>query len=168
VRDRAILEVLYGSGLRVSELCGLDIDDVDLDLMRLLVTGKGRKQRQIPMSEPAVAAVRAYLSDARRSFLVKAAVASDSHALFLNSRGARLGPRSVRSLISKYVRAEGGTPVNPHALRHSFATHLLDGGADLRSVQELLGHASLATTQIYTHVSPERLRAVYDRAHPRA
>ncbi|MGH2757814.1 MAG: tyrosine recombinase XerC [Actinomycetota bacterium] len=165
VRDRAILEVLYGSGLRVSELCGLDIDDLDLRSGTLLVTGKGRKQRRLPMSDPARRALRAYISEARNALLKEHDVGG---ALFLNRRGKRIGPRSVRALITKYLAAEGASPASPHALRHSFATHLLDGGADLRAVQELLGHESLATTQIYTHVSTERLKAVYEKSHPRA
>lgn len=167
-RDRAVLELLYGSGLRVSELCGLDVDDVDLSRGRLRVTGKGRKRRQVPMSEPAVRAVDAYVGGGRREQMRPTGSVDARHALFLNSRGGRLGPRSVRSMLARYLSAEGAAPVGPHALRHSFATHLLDGGADLRVVQELLGHASLATTQIYTHVSKERLKAVYEQSHPRA
>lgn len=168
IRDRAILELLYGSGLRVSELCGLDVSDTDLNQRALTVTGKGRKQRRIPMSEPARAALVIYIDDARPSFLAGKENPPEPFALFLNQRGGRLRPRSVRAMLSKYLRAEGAVPVSPHALRHSFATHLLDGGADLRSVQELLGHESLATTQIYTHVSTERLRRVYEQSHPRA
>lgn len=167
-RDRAIIELLYGSGLRVAELCSLDVDDVDVGAARLRVTGKGRKQRQVPMSEPACRAVETYVTDGRAALLRPATPADARHALFLNARGGRLGPRSVRSMLARYLSAEGAAPVGPHALRHSFATHLLDGGADLRVVQELLGHASLATSQIYTHVSTERLRAVYERSHPRA
>lgn len=167
-RDRAALEILYGSGVRVAELCGLDVDDVDVGAARLRVTGKGRKERQVPMSEPACGAVEAYVEDGRRELLRPSTPADARHALFLNSRGGRLGPRSVRSMLERYLSAEGAAPVGPHALRHSFATHLLDGGADLRVVQELLGHASLATSQIYTHVSTERLKAVYERSHPRA
>lgn len=167
-RDRAVLELLYGSGLRVAELCGLDVDDVDAGAARVRVTGKGRKQRQVPMSEPACRAVETYRSDGRRELVKPGSPADARHALFLNSRGGRLGPRSVRSMLERYLSAEGAAPVGPHALRHSFATHLLDGGADLRVVQELLGHASLATSQIYTHVSTERLKAVYERSHPRA
>jgi integrase/recombinase XerC len=167
IRDRAILELLYGSGLRVSELCGLDVSDADLKQRALTVTGKGRKQRKVPMGEPARAALGIYIDDARPSFLAKENP-PEPFALFLNRRAGRLRPRSVRAMLSKYLRAEGAVPVSPHALRHSFATHLLDGGADLRSVQELLGHESLATTQIYTHVSTERLRRVYEQSHPRA
>lgn len=167
-RDRAILELLYGSGLRVAELCGLDVDDVDVRGARVRVMGKGRKQRQVPLSEPACRAVETYVADGRGDLVRPGTPPDARHALFLNSRGGRLGPRSVRSMLNKYLSAEGAAPVGPHALRHSFATHLLDGGADLRVVQELLGHASLATSQIYTHVSTERLKAVYERSHPRA
>jgi integrase/recombinase XerC len=167
-RDRAILELLYGSGLRVGELCGLDLEDLDLRQRAVRVTGKGDKERRVPIGEPAHRALRLYLSQARSSFLESRELVSESHVLFLNSRGRRLSPRSVRALLAKYLAGEGRAPVNPHALRHSFATHLLDGGADLRAVQELLGHESLATTQIYTHVSTDRLRAVYEQSHPRA
>jgi integrase/recombinase XerC len=167
VRDRAILELLYGSGLRVSEVCGLDVDDVDLRARAVRVLGKGRKERRVPVSEPARVAVRRYVSEGRRK-LMERGTETDSAALFLNKRGRRMGPRSVRTMLERYLRAEGQAPIGPHALRHSFATHLLDGGADLRAVQELLGHESLATTQIYTHVSTERLRAVYEQSHPRA
>jgi integrase/recombinase XerC len=165
LRDRAVLELLYASGLRVSELCGLDVDDVDLRAGVVQVTGKGRKQRRIPFGQPANDAIRRYVSDARLALMDGR---NSTPALFLNGRGRRLGPRSVRAMITKYLRSEGGTPISPHTLRHSFATHLLDGGADLRAVQELLGHESLSTTQIYTHVSTERLRAVYEQSHPRA
>jgi integrase/recombinase XerC len=168
LRDRAVIELLYGSGLRVSELCGLDVDDVDLKVNRVVVTGKGRKQRSIPLGEPAAEALLGYVKGARAHFMEKTPQAPASEALFLNARGGRLGPRSVRAILAKYSSGDPGPPMNPHALRHSFATHLLDGGADLRVVQELLGHESLATTQIYTHVSSERLRAVYDQSHPRA
>lgn len=168
IRDRAILELLYGSGLRVSELCSLDLDDIDCTGHTLVVMGKGRKERKLPMSEPAATAVHAYLSEARPWFREGHDVGGASQALFLNRRGGRIGPRSVRALMTRYLVAEGSRPASPHALRHSFATHLLDNGADLRSVQELLGHANLSTTQIYTHVSTERLRAVYEQSHPRA
>lgn len=164
LRDRAILELLYGSGLRVSELCALDVDDIDLRAHSLLVTGKGRKQRRVPISEPARAALSTYISRAR----VELSGDGAGGALFLNKRGTRIGPRSVSALMDRYLAAEGAPHASPHALRHSFATHLLDGGADIRAVQELLGHESLSTTQIYTHVSTERLKAVYEQSHPRA
>jgi integrase/recombinase XerC len=167
-RDRAVFELLYGSGLRVAELCGLDLDDVDLRRQILRVTGKGRKERIVPVSTPAAEAVRTYLGGGRPKLLERSSAPPEPGALFLNLRGARLKPRSVRAALDRYLRAGGKRPVSPHALRHSFATHLLDGGADLRAVQELLGHESLATTQIYTHISTERLRAVYDQSHPRA
>jgi len=182
IRDRAVLEVLYGSGLRVAELCGLDVDDMDLTENHVTVMGKGRKERRVPVSDPAARALRSYLQ-VRPALLERATGTKgqikgrtrgqtdgmgDRHALFLNVRGNRLGPRSVRRILDKYVNAEGARHVNPHALRHSFATHLLDNGADLRTVQELLGHESLATTQIYTHISTERLRIVYEQSHPRA
>jgi site-specific recombinase XerD len=165
-RDDAVLELLYGSGLRVSELCGLDVDDLDLDRRRVEVWGKGAKQRLVPLSDPAVGALSAWLGGARDSFLARHGRpgASDAAALFANLRGRRLGPRDVRRILD----ARSPVPTHPHALRHSFATHLLDGGADLRVVQELLGHSDVATTQIYTHVSRERLRRVYDSSHPRA
>lgn len=160
-RDQAVLELLYGSGLRVAELCGLRPDDLDLARGLVRVWGKGSKQRQVPMSEPAVDAVRDWLERSRAHLLT-----SDSppDAVFLNRRGRRLTPRDVRRLLDHRAVA----PTHPHALRHTFATHLLDGGADLRAVQELLGHADLATTQLYTHVSKERLRTVLDATHPRA
>ena len=159
-RDTAVLELLYGSGLRVAELCGLDRPDVALQRRFVTVWGKGSKRRQVPISVPAAAAVAAWLTV--RPVLLDTALAGE--ALFLNRRGHRLGPRDVRRLIDRRAPA----PTHPHALRHSYATHLLDGGADLRAVQELLGHSDLATTQVYTHVSKERLRAVYDQTHPRA
>ena len=168
IRDRAILELLYGSGLRVAELCALDVDDLDLRRGAVIVTGKGRKQRQVPIGDTAAAALRAYLGEVRASFMQQQDKQSDSAALFLNSRGRRLGQRSVRSSLQRYAAADGLPHVSPHSLRHSFATHLLDGGADLRAVQELLGHENLATTEIYTHVSTERLRTVYEQSHPRA
>lgn len=167
-RDRVLLELMYGSGVRVAELCGLDVDHVDVAHGRLRVTGKGRKERQLPMSDAARRAFVVYLGDGREKLLEKAPEGPDRFALFLNRRGKRLGPRSVRQLMTKYQNAQGLPHASPHALRHSFATHLLDGGADLRTVQELLGHENLATTQIYTHVSTERLRAVYEQSHPRA
>ena len=158
-RDDAVLELLYGSGLRVSELCGLDLGGVDLDARMVTVWGKGSKQRRVPMSAPAADAVRAWLQV--RDHMANAEIGG---ALFLNRRGRRLGPRDVRRIIDR----RAPHPTHPHALRHTFATHLLDGGADLRVVQELLGHASLQTTQVYTHVSKERLLQTYERTHPRA
>jgi integrase/recombinase XerC len=157
-RDDAVVEILYGSGLRVGELCGLTLRSVDLSAAALTVVGKGSKERRVPLSEPSVAALRAW------SAVRATAVAQGVDALFVNRRGNPLSPRDVRRLLDRRAPA----PTHPHALRHTFATHLLDGGADLRVVQELLGHASVATTQRYTHVSRERLRAVYETTHPRA
>ena len=161
LRDDAVLELLYGSGLRVAELCSLGAGDLDLRRRLVTVWGKGSKQRQVPLSQPAAEAVEAWVTRGRVG-LVKADSPVD--ALFLNRWGRRLGPRDVRRLLDR----RAASPTHPHALRHSFATHLLDGGADLRVVQELLGHASLQTTQVYTHVSKEHLRAVYETTHPRA
>ena len=161
VRDDAVLELLYGSGMRVAELCGLDIDDLDLDRGVVTVTGKGSKQRQVLVHDTCVAAVRAWLAGPR---VAMASEATPQGVLFVNGRGNRLGARDVRRIIDR----RSPVPTHPHALRHSFATHLLDGGADLRVVQELLGHASLQTTQVYTHVSKERLLSVYSGTHPRA
>ena len=160
-RDDAVLELLYGSGLRVAELCGLRRPDVDLLQGLVTVLGKGSKMRQVPLSRPSVEALEGYLR-AGRSWFVRSESAPD--VLFLNRRGRPLGPRDVRRILDRRSPA----PTHPHALRHTFATHLLDGGADLRVVQELLGHASLQTTQVYTHVSKERLLRVYDDTHPRA
>ncbi|MFT8395181.1 MAG: tyrosine recombinase XerC [Propionibacterium sp.] len=164
LRDVAILEVLYGSGIRVSELCGLDLGDVDSQRSLLRVLGKGDKQRSVPLGVPGMRAVE-------RWQLVRARclVPDSGEALFLGARGRRIDPRVVRRLVHTSLRAVPQAPdVGPHGLRHAMATHLLEGGADLRSVQEMLGHASLATTQIYTHVSDERLRAAFRQAHPRA
>jgi integrase/recombinase XerC len=161
LRDGAVLELLYGSGLRVAELCGLGIGDVDLKRRLVTVWGKGAKQRQVPISPPAAVAVDAWIAHGRGAL---AEADSPAGAMFLNRVGRRLGPRDVRRILDRRALS----PTHPHALRHSFATHLLDGGADLRVVQELLGHASLQTTQVYTHVSKERLRAVYESTHPRA
>lgn len=207
LRDHAILEVLYGSGARVSEACGLDLDDVDHERRTLRLLGKGDKERVVPFGLPAERALQAYLVRGRPVLRARAeangahpsrggevaakgavsargpsgrgadsagaAVARrrehDHRAVFLGAKGARLGPRAVHSLVSRTVGPRLGTEaLGPHALRHSAATHLLDGGADLRAVQEILGHASLGTTQIYTHVSAERLREAYRLAHPRA
>jgi integrase/recombinase XerC len=159
-RDDAVLELLYGSGMRVAELCGLDVDDIDIQRGVVTVTGKGSKQRQVLIHRQGAQAVLTWL-DGPRSVL---AGQESSPALFFNRRGRRLGPRDVRRIIDR----RSPVPTHPHALRHSFATHLLDGGADLRVVQELLGHASLQTTQVYTHVSKERLLTVYSGTHPRA
>ena len=159
-RNDAVLELLYGSGLRVGELCGLDLRDIDVGARHVVVWGKGSKQRQVPISIPCRAAVKTWLEV--RPVLLRSSAISD--ALFLGRRGGRLDPREVRRILDD----RSPSPTHPHALRHSFATHLLDGGADLRAVQELLGHADLATTQIYTHVSRERMRAVYEQTHPRA
>lgn len=158
-RDRAIAELLYGAGLRVAELCGLDLGDVDVRRGLVTVTGKGDKQRRVPLHRPGTEAVRAWLGHRAATMTPS----SPSAALFFNRRGARLGPRDVRRLLA----ARAGEPLHPHALRHTFATHLLEGGADLRVVQELLGHASLTTTQVYTHVSKERLQRVHRATHPR-
>jgi integrase/recombinase XerC len=173
LRDLAVVELLYASALRVSELCGLDRDDLDLDRLTVRVTGKGDKERVVPFGVPAQSAIVDYLTSARPQLAARA-VANDRRpspgaALFLGARGGRLGPRSVYTLVARLLDAvPGGGPAGPHALRHTAATHLLDGGADLRAVQELLGHASLATTQIYTHVSVERIKESYRNAHPRA
>lgn len=167
LRDHAVLETLYGAGIRVSELCGIDVDDVDLDRGAVRVLGKGSKERVVPFGAPAKRAIGAYLTRARP--VLRARASAGGPALFLGARGGRLGPRAVYDLVAREVGpALGSSAVGPHALRHSAATHLLDGGADLRAVQELLGHASLGTTQIYTHVSSERLAAAYRLAHPRA
>lgn len=171
-RDRAILELLYASGLRVSELAGLDWRDLDLSARVLRVLGKGGKERMVPFGKPAAAALEKWLADweeirARQAAL--AGRASEEEPVFLNYRGSRLSARSVRRVIDRCVAAAGIAPgVHPHTLRHTFATHLLEGGADLRAIQELLGHSSLATTQRYTHIESERLLAVYREAHPRA
>lgn len=164
LRDRAVLELLYGSGLRVSELCGLDLDDIDVTAGTVRVLRKGRKERVLPMTVTACDAVRIYVEHARADL----SAGSGTAALFVNRRGRRLRPRSVRHLLAGYLASEGAPQAGPHVLRHSFATHLLDNGADLRSVQELLGHESLSTTELYTHVSTERLKAVYEQSHPRA
>lgn len=167
LRDSAVLELLYGSGMRVSELCGLAVDDVDLDRGTARVLGKGGKERVVPFGGPARTAIAAYLSRARPTLVARAE--RPGPALFRGSRGGALGTRAVYELVARVLAPViGADTVGPHALRHSAATHLLDGGADLRAVQEILGHASLGTTQIYTHVSAERLTATYRLAHPRA
>ena len=158
-RDDAVLEVLYGSGVRVSELCQLVIEQVRLDERVLIVWGKGSKERRVPLGDPAVEAMRSW-------FAVRAEVVPSAAGpiVFANERGKQLTPRDVRRILDR----RSPTPTHPHALRHTFATHLLDGGADLRSVQELLGHSDVATTQRYTHVSRDRLRSAYQKSHPRA
>jgi integrase/recombinase XerC len=164
-RDRAILELMYGSGLRVGELCALDLGSVDLARARVRVLGKGSKARDVPMSQPAGDALEVYLELARQ----RLGPSDDDVALFHNRRRRRITPRDVYAMVEKYgARSLLNRRVTPHALRHSFATHLLEGGADIRSVQELLGHASLGTTQRYTHVSRSRLFAAYRQSHPRA
>ncbi|MGY1604781.1 tyrosine recombinase XerC [Geodermatophilus sp. SYSU D00815] len=165
LRDAVVLELLYASGIRVSELVGLDVDDVDRGRRLLRVLGKGRKERSVPYGVPAERAIEAWLVRGRTAL----ATGESGPALLLGVRGRRLDPREARRVVHAAVQATPGAPdIGPHGLRHSAATHVLEGGADLRSVQELLGHASLATTQIYTHVTVERLRAVHAQAHPRA
>jgi len=165
LRDVACLELLYATGIRVGELVGLDLDDVDGERLLVRVLGKGSKERSVPYGRPAAAALQVWLVAGRPRLLG----ATAGPALFVGARGARIDPRTVRRMVHERVRVVDDVPdVGPHGLRHSAATHLLEGGADLRSVQELLGHESLATTQIYTHVSSERLRAAYTLAHPRA
>ncbi|TDL41764.1 tyrosine recombinase XerC [Arthrobacter nitrophenolicus] len=165
VRNRAIVELLYATGVRVGELAGLDIDDLDPDRRTLRVLGKGNKERTVPYGVPAAVAVDDWLRRGRPLL----ARENSGPALFLGARGRRVDQRQVRELVNRLLEALGDTSASgPHALRHSAATHLLDGGADLRAVQEILGHSSLATTQIYTHVSVDRLRKSYQQAHPRA
>ncbi|WAJ46880.1 tyrosine recombinase XerC [Mycobacterium sp. Aquia_216] len=165
LRDRLIVEMLYATGIRVSELCGLDIDDVDTAHRVVRVLGKGNKQRSAPYGLPAADALRAWLADGRPELVT----ADSGPALLLGARGRRLDVRQARTVVHQTIAAVDGAPdMGPHGLRHSAATHLLEGGADLRVVQELLGHSSLATTQLYTHVAVSRLRAVHDQAHPRA
>jgi integrase/recombinase XerC len=161
LRDIALLELLYGSGLRIAEATALDVDEIDLDRGRVTAWGKGGKQRTVPLSEPAVEALRRWLGEGRTTLMTDASPAA---AVFLNRRGRRLTPRDARRIVDR----RAASPTHPHALRHTFATHLLDGGADLRVVQELLGHSDVGTTQRYTHVSKERLRSVFDATHPRA
>jgi integrase/recombinase XerC len=171
-RDQAMLELFYASGLRLSELTGLDLDDVNLNARMVRVLGKGRKQRLVPMTQTAADAIRRYLKD--RETMVRAAPKPEErrraqHPVFVNYRGGRLTPRSVHRLVCRYVAiCSTRFGISPHALRHSFATHLLQGGADVRGIQELLGHAQLSTTQRYTHADPAHLLEVYRQAHPRA
>jgi integrase/recombinase XerC len=165
LRDVAILELLYATGIRVGELCGLDVDDVDHERRVVRVLGKGRKERTVPYGRPAEQAVSAWISSGRAQL----ARPGSGPALFLGVRGGRIDQRTVRAMVHARLTDVPGAPdLGPHGLRHTAATHLLEGGADLRTVQELLGHASLATTQIYTHVTTDRLRQAYRQAHPRA
>lgn len=165
LRDVAMVEMLYASGARVAELCGLDTSDIDYDRQTIRVLGKGNKERTIPLGNPAMKALNAWLKDGRD--LLKNSLSGN--AVFLGARGKRIDQRTVRTVVYNALQAiEGIERMGPHALRHSAATHLLEGGADLRTVQEILGHASLATTQIYTHVSTERLQKAFKQAHPRA
>jgi integrase/recombinase XerC len=165
IRDVAIVELLYATGARVSEVCGLDLEDLDFHRNTIRVLGKGNKERMIPMGAPAVKALNTYINDARPQL----ANDKSARALFLGARGKRIDQRAVRTIVYEALSAlEGVERMGPHALRHSAATHLLEGGADLRTVQEILGHSSLATTQIYTHVSTDRLRQAFKQAHPRA
>jgi integrase/recombinase XerC len=165
LRDAALVELLYATGIRVSELCGLDVDDVDHERRCVRVLGKGGKERTVPMGAPADRVLGRWLRGGRGEL----ARAGSGPALFLGARGGRLDPRTARRVVHRRLAAVAGAPdAGPHGLRHTAATHLLEGGADLRSVQEILGHSSLATTQIYTHVSIERLRSSYRQAHPRA
>ena len=165
LRDVAMLELLYATGIRVGELVGLDLDDVDDDRQVVRVLGKGRKERSTPWGQPAARALERWLGGGRPALRAEGAGA----ALFLGARGRRIDQRAVRTLVHRRIADVPGAPdIGPHGLRHTAATHLLEGGADLRSVQELLGHASLATTQLYTHVTTDRLRSAYRQAHPRA
>ncbi|WP_425604876.1 site-specific tyrosine recombinase XerD [Actinomycetospora termitidis] len=166
VRDRALLELLYSTGARISEVVGLDVDDVDAEQRTVVLSGKGGKQRLVPIGRPALAALEAYRVRSRPGFAMRG---RGTPALFLNARGARLSRQSAWNVLRETAEFAGITAeISPHTLRHSFATHLLDGGADLRVVQELLGHASVTTTQIYTMVTVDRLREVYATSHPRA
>ncbi|MBC8989152.1 tyrosine recombinase XerC [Micromonospora chalcea] len=164
LRDRLLLELLYGTGVRISEACGLDVTDVDQGRRVVRVLGKGGRERSVPYGVPAQRALDAWLSVGRPAL----ATPGSGRALLLGARGGRLNPTTARRIVADWTEAAGVPRVTPHGLRHSAATHLLEGGADLRAVQELLGHSSLASTQIYTHVSVERLRAAYRQAHPRA
>jgi len=166
IRDKAILETLYATGLRVSELVGLDLDSIDLSEQLIRVTGKGNKERIVPLGKKSKEALINYIKNSRRYLLRKNQQASQ--ALFLNRFGQRISARSIRNIINYWVKEIAiNQKISPHTLRHSFATHLLDNGADLRSVQELLGHVKLSTTQIYTHVTRERVKKIYDKTHPR-
>ncbi|NLP37915.1 MAG: tyrosine recombinase XerC [Firmicutes bacterium] len=169
MRDQAILETLYASGIRVSELVAMDVDAIDFSLQQFIVMGKGGRERLVPLGRFALRALQSYLNTARRQLLRKNPTGETEKALWLNRFGTRLSDRSVRRLVDKYVRQAGlNAGISPHSIRHSFATHLLNAGADLRSVQELLGHVNLSTTQIYTHITQDHLKEIYILAHPRA
>jgi len=173
-RDRAILEILYGSGVRVGEVVGLDLDDVNPSRKEIRVWGKGKKERIIPINTKGIDAIESYILDGRKELLGKIKGNADNikkkeKALFLNKRGSRLSAVGIRRMLNKYVKKVGLVQgITPHVIRHTFATHLLEGGADLRAVQELLGHVDLSSTQVYTHLSEARLREIYSKAHPRA
>jgi integrase/recombinase XerC len=169
LRDVAMLEVLYASGIRVSELVGLELDDIDLDRGEGIVLGKGAKERLVPLGKFACRSVSAYLDHSRPALLRRNSQGEQERALWLNKYGTRLTDRGVRRVVEKYVKQASLTSgISPHSIRHSFATHLLNNGADLRVVQELLGHVNISTTQIYTHITRDRLKEVYNGAHPRA
>lgn len=168
LRDAAMLELLYATGMRVAELCGLDLGDVDLDRGHARVTGKGNKQRVIPFGASAADAVKQWLAHGRNALVSATTTGEAYQALFLGVRGGRIDQRQVRRIVEKVAAETGAGDLTPHGLRHSAATHLLEGGADLRVVQELLGHSSLQTTQLYTHISADRLKKVFKQAHPRA
>jgi integrase/recombinase XerC len=160
-RNRSIIEMLYATGIRVGELCAIDLADLDLDARTVRVLGKGSKERVVPFGVPAATATRSWLE-------VRDRLAPAGPALYVGGRGGRIGQRAVRTIVDRITRDSGGPRLAPHGLRHTAATHVLEGGADLRAVQELLGHASLDTTQRYTHVSVERLRTTFAQAHPRS
>jgi integrase/recombinase XerC len=165
LRDRAMVELLYATGVRVAELCGLDLTDLDYSRRVIRVLGKGDRERVVPFGVPAERAVQEWITWGRPSL----ARPSSGSALFLGARGARADPRAVRRVVHELIAAvPGASDMGPHGLRHTAATHLLEGGADLRTVQELLGHATLSTTQLYTHLTVERLKAIHDRTHPRS